>query len=100
MATIIFAVLFGLSSGAYIALSAALVAQISPIEEIGYRNGIASLAGSAGGLAATPIAGAIIQLPNGTMGVKAYAGAFLIAGTTGIMMSRLVKTKFKLKAKL
>ncbi|KAJ6787995.1 hypothetical protein PWT90_01107 [Aphanocladium album] len=94
--TIAFAAMFGLFSGAYIALLVALVALVSPIREIGYRNGIASLAQSVGGLFATPIAGAIFVKPNGLVGVKVYAGAFLLAGTTSVFIARLVLTKFKL----
>ena len=95
--TVAVAALFGLFSGAYIALLVALIAQISPLEEIGYRNGVACLAQSIGSLAATPIAGAILEHPNGVIGVKAYAGAFLLAGTSCILFARLAKTKFKLR---
>lgn len=95
--TIAFAAMFGLFSGAYIALLVALIAQVSPIREIGYRNGVACLAQSVGGLAATPIAGAIIDKPNGLVGIKVYAGVFLVAGTSSVLMARLFLTKFKLK---
>ncbi|OAA71158.1 Major facilitator superfamily domain, general substrate transporter [Cordyceps fumosorosea ARSEF 2679] len=98
--TIAFAALFGLFSGAYIALLVALIAQVSPIREIGYRNGIACLAQSVGGLLATPIAGAILARPGGLVGIKVYAGVFLLAGTTSVLLARLVLTKFKLKVAL
>lgn len=98
--TIAFAALFGLFSGAYIALLVALIAQVSPIREIGYRNGVACLAQSIGGLAATPIAGAIIDQPGGLVGIKVYAGVFLVAGTTSVLVARLCLTKFKLNAVL
>lgn len=94
VASITFATLFGLFSGSYIALVSALVAQISPIEEIGYRSGISSLAQSVGGLAATPIAGVILQHEHGVVAVKAYAGAFLIAGTTGVLLSWIMRLRF------
>lgn len=96
-ATFAFAAMFGLFSGAYIALVSALVAEISPIGEIGYRNGISSLAQSVGGLASTPIAGVILQQANGVVWVKVYAGSFLIVGTTGVLLAWLVKTNFRLK---
>lgn len=95
--TFAFAAMFGLFSGAYIALVSALVAEISPISEIGYRNGISSLAQSVGGLASTPIAGLILQQTNGVIWVKVYAGIFLVVGTTGVLLSWLVKTNFRLK---
>ncbi|KAJ6779436.1 hypothetical protein PWT90_10268 [Aphanocladium album] len=96
--TIAFAAMFGLFSGAYIALLVALIAQVSPIREIGYRNGIACLAQSIGGLLATPIAGAIIDKPGGLVGIKVYAGVFLLAGTSSVLIARLFLTKFKLNA--
>lgn len=93
--TIAFAGMFGLFSGAYIALVSALVAQISPIEEIGYRNGISNLAQSIGGLLSTPIAVIILQQPNGGVWVKVYAGTFLLLGTNGVFFSQLVKIRPK-----
>ncbi|UNI19036.1 hypothetical protein JDV02_005256 [Purpureocillium takamizusanense] len=93
--TIAFAVLFGLFSGAYIALLLALVGHECPLDEIGYRNGITNLGASIGGLAAAPIAGAILEGPNGLAGLKAYAGAFLLAGTTGVLAARVARTGWR-----
>lgn len=95
-ATVAFALLFGLFSGAYIALMGALVARISPIEEVGYRNGIGQLFGSVGGLVTAPIAGAILEGPAGEIGLKAFAGAFMLVGTTGIVAARISRTGFNL----
>ncbi|KZZ97557.1 Major facilitator superfamily domain, general substrate transporter [Moelleriella libera RCEF 2490] len=89
VATVVFVVFFGLSSGAYIALLGALVARISPIEEVGYRNGIGQLVGAIGGLVTSPIAGAILQGPGGEIGLKAFAGTFMIVGSTGIVAARV-----------
>lgn len=93
-----FSVLFGLFSGAYISLMAALVSQLSPIEEIGYRNGLTNLVSAIGGLVTAPIAGAILQKPGGLAGIKVFAGAFILVGTTGVLASRFAKTGLKLKA--
>lgn len=93
-----FSVLFGLSSGAYISLMAALVSQLAPIEEIGYRIGLTNIFSAVGGLAATPIAGKILQTANGVTGLKVYAGVFMLVGTTGVVVSRLAKTGLKWKA--
>ena len=95
-ATVAFSVMFGLFSGAYIALMGALVARISPLEEVGYRNGISTLFGSVGGLVTAPIAGKILDGPGGPTGLKAFAGAFMLAGTTGVLAARFSKTGFKL----
>ncbi|KAH8646246.1 major facilitator superfamily domain-containing protein [Xylariales sp. PMI_506] len=96
-AIIAFSVLFGLFSGAYISLMGALVAQISPPDELGYRNGLSSLASAIGGLATSPIAGAILATPAGWTGLKIFAGVFLLAGTTGVVLSRVSSTGFKLR---
>lgn len=97
-ASVAFSVLFGLFSGAYIALMGALVAQMSPLNEIGYRNGMTMLFSAIGGLITNPIAGAILERPNGIAGLKAFAGSFMIVGTTGILLARLSQTGMKVKA--
>lgn len=87
----VFAVLFGIFSGGYISLMASLVAAISPMEEIGYRNGLTFLFSSVGGLVTSPIAGAILEAGDGNwVGLKTFAGVFMIAGTTFILAARVV----------
>lgn len=88
---IAFAVLFGIFSGAYISLMAALVAQISPLEEAGYRNGLTFLFSSVGGLTTSPIAGAILQTSAGWTGLKVFAGVFMLAGTSFILAARVAR---------
>ena len=94
---IIFAVLFGLFSGAYISLMAALVAQISPAHELGYRNGLVFFGSAIGGLITSPIAGAILEGPGSWVGLKVFAGVMMVSGTTGILIARLFKTGLNLK---
>jgi MFS family permease len=84
-------VLFGIFSGAYISLMAALVAQISPLEEVGYRNGLTFLFSSVGGLTTSPIAGAILEGPSGWAGLKIFAGVFMLAGTSSILAARIAR---------
>ncbi|KAK3370617.1 putative monocarboxylate transporter [Podospora didyma] len=99
-ATIVFAVIFGFSSGAYVALAAPCVVQISPRQQIGYRVGLVFLFSSVAGLTTNPIAGAILAANNGTwVGVKVYAGVLTIAGTTLALGSRLYQSGPKLLAK-
>lgn len=97
-ALIVFAVIFGFTSGAYVSLIGGLVAQISPLPEIGFRSGLVFLVGSIGGLTTNPIAGQILDTSAGWSGLKGFAGAFLIAGTAVIMAVRLYHTGFKLMA--
>lgn len=94
---IAFSVLFGIFSGSYISLMSTLVAQISPPEEVGYRNGLSYLFSAIGGLTAGPIAGAILEGPAGWAGLKTFAGVFILAGTTGVLGARVLKTGFLLR---
>ncbi|KAK8000608.1 major facilitator superfamily transporter [Apiospora arundinis] len=92
-----FSVLFGLSSGAYISLMAALVSSISPLEELGYRNGLCFLASSIGGLTTSPIAGAILESPiGGWVGLKVFSGVMMFIGTAVTLAVRFQKTGLKL----
>jgi MFS family permease len=93
-----FAVLFGIFSGAYISLMAALVSQISPIDELGYRNGLVFFGGAIGGLVTSPIAGAILEGPGSWVGLKVFAGVMMLGGTTAVLATRLLKTGPKLNA--
>jgi MFS family permease len=97
-AIIAFTVLFGIFSGAYISLMAALVAQVSPIEELGYRNGLTFFGSAIGGLVTSPIAGAILEGPGSWTGLKVFAGVMMVCGTTGVVAARLMKTGLKLRA--
>ncbi|KAK4213924.1 MFS general substrate transporter [Rhypophila decipiens] len=88
--SIAFAAMFGIFSGGYISLMASLVAAISPLEEIGYRNGITFFFSAIGGLTTNPIAGAILEAGGGNwVGLKTFAGVFMIAGTTFTLAVRI-----------
>ncbi|QPC77922.1 hypothetical protein HYE68_008674 [Fusarium pseudograminearum] len=95
---IAFAALFGYSSGAYVSLIAPLVAQISPIQEIGFRTGMVFFVSSIGGLTTNPISGQILEKSNGWIGVKVYAGVFCFVGTTFIFAARVHRVGWKVKA--
>lgn len=96
----VFAVLFGYTSGAYVSLAAALVVKISPFQQIGYRVGLIFLFASIGGLTTNPIAGALLANDNGSYrDMKIFAGVILLAGTTLVFRARLQHTGLKLMAK-
>ncbi|KAL0940058.1 monocarboxylate permease-like protein [Colletotrichum truncatum] len=59
-AIIVFLVIFGFSSGGFISLAPALIAQICDIRQIGIRTGTAYALQSFGALTGSPIAGAIV----------------------------------------
>ncbi|KNG89131.1 putative monocarboxylate transporter [Aspergillus nomiae NRRL 13137] len=97
--TIVFAVLFGFATGAYVALAPGLVVKLSPFPEIGYRTGLLFLFASISGLTANPIAGTIFQHSGGSYtGMKIFSGVLLIAGSTLTLGVRLCQTGMKLKA--
>ncbi|KAH9209260.1 major facilitator superfamily domain-containing protein [Leptodontidium sp. 2 PMI_412] len=94
---IAFSVLYGFFSGAYVSLIAALVAQISPLKDIGFRVGLVFLANSIGAITTSPIAGAILELDNGGWtGVKVFAGVFCVVGTVFIIAARVYKVGWKI----
>lgn len=99
-AIIVFAVLFGFTSGAYVALSAALIVKISPFPQIGYRIGLIFLCASLSGLTTNPIAGAILSYNGGSyLGMKIFAGVLVLAGSTLVFGARLHQTGLNLLAK-
>lgn len=99
-ASLVFAVFFGFSSGAYVSLSPALVAQISAPSEFGYRNGLLYFFASFPGLTTNPIAGAILSRDHGSFhGMKLFAGVCCLAGTAFVVAARLLNTGPKLLAK-
>ncbi|KAH8896776.1 MFS general substrate transporter [Thozetella sp. PMI_491] len=88
-ATIAFAVLFGFFSGAYVSLIGALVAQISPLPEIGIRTGLLFFMCAAPGLVTSPIAGALLANSGNWADLKVFAGVFILVGTTVIFGCRI-----------
>ncbi|KAF5633434.1 monocarboxylate transporter 2 [Fusarium sp. NRRL 52700] len=95
---IAFAALFGFCSGAYVSLIAPLVAQISPLPEIGFRSGMVFFISSIGGLTTNPINGSILERPTGWLGVKIFAGIFCLAGTAFILAARIQRVGWKITA--
>ncbi|KAL6898522.1 MFS general substrate transporter [Trichoderma evansii] len=96
-ARVAFAAIFGFFSGAYVALIAALVVQISPASEMGFRMGLSFFVLSFGGLTTNPISGAILEGPLGWLGPKIFSGVFCLAGTTFVLAARINQTGWKLK---
>jgi MFS family permease len=97
---IVYAVLFGFTSGAYVSLLPALVSQTSPAKQVGFRTGLLFLFSSPGALMTGPIAGAILASDRGDfLGMKIFAGVFILVGTTLILGARLHATGLKLNSK-
>lgn len=95
---IAFAALFGFCSGAYVSLIAPIVAQISPLPEVGFRTGIVFFVSSIGGLTTNPINGAILEKSTGWLGPKIFAGVFCMVGTAFIFAARVHRVGWKITA--
>lgn len=100
-AYITFAALYGFSSGAYVALLPAQLAQISKVEQIGVRVGVTFACISFAGLVGNPIAGAIVDHNNGKYwGLNIFAGVMLLAGTAMFLFTRMYIAKWQLFVKI
>lgn len=73
---ILFAALFGISSGAGISLTPALCAKLSPIRDIGVRTGTVCTISSFAALTGPPIGGALIARSGGS-----FTDAIAFGGT-------------------
>ncbi|KAK9384687.1 major facilitator superfamily domain-containing protein [Lipomyces mesembrius] len=76
----IVAVAYGFFSGGILAMFSNLVAQISPVQEIGTRLGAVNGTIAFATLVSLPIAGAIVGTDANYGNMKIYAGVVLIAG--------------------
>lgn len=94
-AIIVYAVLFGFSSGGFISLGPALIAQISDIRQIGARTGAAFAVQSFGALTGSPIGGAIVTAQNGDfLGLQLFCGFTMLASVVGFVAARWVQVGF------
>lgn len=95
---ILFAIFFGFSSGAYVSLSPALVAQISDVRHIGVRLGTNFFIVAFAALTGNPIAGAILAKDNGSyFGLQIFCGVTMIAAAVAYVGSRNLQCGFKWK---
>ncbi|KAK9475931.1 major facilitator superfamily domain-containing protein [Lipomyces japonicus] len=96
---IMFAVAYGFASGGVLAMYPALIAQISPVKEIGTRVGAVSAAIAFGALAGSPIGGAIVGYQGdhaNYTGMQIYAGTVMMVGGLTAVLAKLKSTNGKL----
>ncbi|TDZ14528.1 MFS transporter asaE [Colletotrichum orbiculare MAFF 240422] len=97
-AIIVFVVIFGFSSGGFISLGPALIAQISDIRQIGIRTGTAFAVQSFGALTGSPIAGAIVASQGGRyLGLQLFCGFSMLASVCVFFVARYVQVGFSFK---
>jgi MFS family permease len=98
---IVFAILYGVASGAFVALIPAMIAQISDISEIGHRTGFAFAILSIPALVSNPIGGAILSADNGKFhDMQIYAGIMLFVGSCLFVVTRFTLVGFKVWTKV
>ncbi len=86
---ILFAAFYGFSSGAFVSLAPALVAQISDIRQIGVRTGSMFAVVSVAALMGNPIGGALVSSEDGGYwGLQVFCGVMMGAGSLVFVVSR------------
>lgn len=97
--TVVFAVLFGFTSGTVVALANAVIAEISDVREIGLRSGMMFFCVAIGVLIGSPIGGAIVSA-GGYRSMQGYAGAVSMVGVIFFAALRWKLGGFDLKRKV
>ncbi|KAI5806161.1 major facilitator superfamily domain-containing protein [Geopyxis carbonaria] len=96
-ATIVFAALYGFTTGAFVSIAPALIAQISDIREIGLRSGALFATVSLGALTGSPIGGALVdRYDGGYKGLQIFAGVCLMGGAVMFTAVRMLLSKGKI----
>ncbi|KAI4123167.1 MAG: hypothetical protein LQ338_005400 [Usnochroma carphineum] len=86
---ILFAAFYGFSSGAFVSLAPALVAQISDIRQIGVRTGAMFAVISIAALVGNPIGGALVSNEHGQyLQLQIFCGIMMLAGSLVFVASR------------
>lgn len=99
---ILVVVLYGISSGAVIAMPPVVIASMTEdMTTFGGRMGVFFLAISCSSLAGPPINGAIIQAQNMTYdGTRIFSGVIIIIGAGFLGAARMAKSKLKFYVKV
>ncbi|PVH97821.1 MFS general substrate transporter [Periconia macrospinosa] len=102
-AFIVYAVLYGFASGAYVSLLPAQITSISKVEQIGVRTGVMFSLTSFAGLASNPVAGALLGHGGNGSGsdydkLSIFAGCLLMGGAVLFTLARMYVTHWKLFA--
>ena len=94
---ILFAAFYGFSSGAFVSLAPALVAQISDIKKIGVRTGSMFMVISIAALVGNPIGGRLIIEDHGSYThLQLFCGIVMAAGSCVFIAARASLAGFKL----
>ena len=95
---IVFAAIFGFTSGTFVSMIPALVAQISDVRKLGVRNGTNFFVISLAALTGNPIAGSLITLDRGGyLYLQIFCGLTMFVGSALFVAARTVQCGFTLK---
>ena len=98
---IVWAVLYGFVSGAYVSLLPPLVVALAPnMARLGTRMGMAIGCGSFGVLLGAPVGGALLVDTGSYVGLQCWTGASLATGAVLLLWIRYSKVKTALVAKI
>lgn len=87
---ILFSTFYGFSSGAFVSLAPALIAQISDIRQIGMRTGTMFAVISLAALTGSPIGGVLLSREGGQyLYLQIFCGVMMIAGSTIFVLARV-----------
>ena len=101
-AIIVFGAVYGFTSGGYISMAPAVIAQISDIRQIGTRIGITFIINAVAALAGSPIGGAIVTRSrhggagNPYLGLQLFCGIVMLVGTAVFFVARYAQVGFRL----
>ena len=98
---ILFAACYGFSSGAFVSLAPALIAQISDIRQLGVRTGTLFFVISFAALTGNPIGGQLVKEQHGAFShLQIFCGVMMLAGSTVFIAARVNLVGPKLKKKV
>ncbi|ODH45626.1 hypothetical protein GX48_08291 [Paracoccidioides brasiliensis] len=88
---ILFTAIYGFTSGAFVSLGPAIVAQISDVHQVGVRTGAMFAVTSIASLTGNPIAGALVGNINHPTfwRMQVFAGVVMAAGSTSYLLARV-----------
>lgn len=95
-AIIVYAALFGFTSGGFISLAPTMIAQISDIRQIGARTGVQFALSSFGALTGSPIAGAIVTTQGGRyLGLQLFCGISILVACIVLVGARTTQVGWR-----
>ena len=98
---ILFAAFYGFTSGAFVSLAPALIAQISDIRQIGVRTGTMFAVISLSALTGNPIGGQLNLDEGGAyLHLQIFCGVMMLAGSTMFVAARTSLVGLKIYKKV